>query len=1413
MTAVAPPVGRRGVAHGLVLAGAGALAGVVAVVAGQHGMIGLVAVAVVAVAAVAAVVGRAHLRPLRPGALLGAGSRPAPGHPAPVAPDRLLSALLLALAIMAAGTLAVAAAMLGVKGAMLLVALLAGATICFLYRAEIGLVVFGHGKHRGTPLWAQSPLFEPVRKLHPPESLSAPLAVMVAVAAVAGAGVLAWLGASLGMKGPILLIGLVAVVAFLVFVRPRADALLFILPCSLVLFLHKSFTPLHLVNSGAPAIYITSVGVLLIVLYGVWAAEGTMRADLRVAFRRPILWIPLVGAVVLLPSILAATDVTLSMAELVRMAWMYLLYVYVAVRVRRHTQVLLLLTGLGIFAVVEFVVVVLQWKTGGVLGLSFLGVPTELGERVINDGSLGRPFGTIVHPVFMGATMGALGLLFLGVGLSVRELRLKLASLALVPVCLIPLFLAHTRAAAIAFLPVALAVVVTSAVQGRISTRSLKQMALVGLVAAAVLYPVLSKQFSENFSSDHFSVEVESRVQLNDLALNVIADHPETGVGLNNFQAVQDRYHNYGLLFAGNPVHNLYLLQTAETGYLGLAGLLLVGAGLLLTSWRLARSRDPLLGGLGTGVTAVVVFFAIEELLGFSLRQEIPLALWWLLAGMAVAGTAMTAERIPPRPPASLRVPRPGGGSGRDRMLVGAGSNGHGSNGQSSNGHRRSGARWRLPRTSRRRLGRIGAAMLVACVLSPWPTSAGAGANPLAAVRIVFAATDETVGGNQGVFVANGDGSGITRVTPNDGLFYDFPSWAMGGTKIVFSKRDGGPGTPENLYLMNADGSGVQALTRSPWRNHQPKVSADGRRVIFSGFVPGTRLVAIYQIDLDTLLVRNLSAVHSHSVMADADPKYTADGRSIAFARSRDDQGDAKTQVYLMNADGTGRYRVTNDGWYDVDPEVSPDSRSVAFSSYRGPGTPQQEGREFDAKSQDFYLGVRDLATGTEQTLTGGENCAARDPNHPCLPSEGSAYVPVWSPDGGQLGYITALDSNRTCLCVMARNGSNAHAVIARPGLSMTWFDWVIPGQAPDTAVTDIGGAKPADRMLVAGTQTASESDPASRPILEVTTRDLWDRTEVPIPGGLNPRFARWNADRSTVVFSSVVPGDVPRPEAPPVPPAGQRRHEHFTLADLDAVFHPPVVRPEVAREQVFVSGAQGVFPLTNPGTEDWHDGIVAGDLRGNTEPDISPDGRYVVTTNVSSVTNESFLLRIDLVTGERFNLTNATSGAMPVDDAQPRFSPDGQSLAFTSSFEGHAGVYVMDAATGLGVRSLTEDDFFNTAPAWSPDGRSIVYASYRGDTLKLLQSLALPAEAGTIPRGDWYLVRVDVATGAEQVITAAAASPTLAPAWSPDGSEIAYISTTDGFQPDVYVVSATGGASRPLQITGLTQEHSVDWK
>ena len=71
---------------------------------------------------------------------------------------------------------------------------------------------------------------------------------------------------------------------------------------------------------------------------------------------------------------------------------------------------------------------------------------------------------------------------------------------------------------------------------------------------------------------------------------------------------------------------------------------------------------------------------------------------------------------------------------------------------------------------------------------------------------------------------------------------------------------------------------------------------------------------------------------------------WSPDGSRIAFA-SRRDSTLLNSQIYVMNADGSGQTRLTRDGGLDWLPSWSPDGRGIAFASIRDRDTRNERGR------------------------------------------------------------------------------------------------------------------------------------------------------------------------------------------------------------------------------------------------------------------------------------------------------------------------------------------------------------------------------------------------------------------------------------------------------------------------------------
>ena len=137
----------------------------------------------------------------------------------------------------------------------------------------------------------------------------------------------------------------------------------------------------------------------------------------------------------------------------------------------------------------------------------------------------------------------------------------------------------------------------------------------------------------------------------------------------------------------------------------------------------------------------------------------------------------------------------------------------------------------------------------------------------------------------------------------------------------------------------------------------------------------------------------------------------------------------------------------------------------------------------------------------------------------------------------------------------------------------------------------------------------------------------------------------------------------------------------------------------------------------------------------------------------------------------------------------EPTLSPDRTRVAFESFRDGNYEIYVM-GADGSAPTNITQHDAWDSSPAWSPDGRQIAFVSDRNGDRELY-------EDGGLYNTDIFLMNAD-GTGVEQ-LTFEPGDGAGAPAWSPDGSSIAFVSSGE-----IFAIELASGDVRLLSNSDL---------
>ncbi len=235
--------------------------------------------------------------------------------------------------------------------------------------------------------------------------------------------------------------------------------------------------------------------------------------------------------------------------------------------------------------------------------------------------------------------------------------------------------------------------------------------------------------------------------------------------------------------------------------------------------------------------------------------------------------------------------------------------------------------------------------------------------------KLVFQSTRPPFECDQ-IFTMNLDGSDVKLVSTGKGRTtcgYFLP----GDRRILFSStHEGNPACPPkadmshgyvwaiykdfDIYTANVDGSDLKRLTSTPGYDAEATVSPDGKHIVFTSVRDGD--LELYSMNIDGTNVKRLT----HEKGYDGGAFYSPDSKQIVYrAHHPTDPTDlakyekllaegliepVSLEIMVMNADGSNKRQVTNNGKANFAPYFHPNGRQIIFASNMN----DPMGRDFD---------------------------------------------------------------------------------------------------------------------------------------------------------------------------------------------------------------------------------------------------------------------------------------------------------------------------------------------------------------------------------------------------------------------------------------------------------------------------------
>ncbi len=222
--------------------------------------------------------------------------------------------------------------------------------------------------------------------------------------------------------------------------------------------------------------------------------------------------------------------------------------------------------------------------------------------------------------------------------------------------------------------------------------------------------------------------------------------------------------------------------------------------------------------------------------------------------------------------------------------------------------------------------------------------------------QLIFQSKRDGRGCDQ-IYKMNIDGSGVKMVSNGEGRT-TCSYFLKGGKKVIYASTFGGakecPPSPDfsmgyvwpvysdfDIYESTPDGKNIKKLTNTPGYDAEATVSPNGKKIVFTSERDGD--LDLYSMDINGKNVKRLT----DGVGYDGGAFFSPDSKMIVYRRStpgtpaeiarykdllaRHLVVPTVFELWVMNADGSGKRQITTLGGGSFAPFFTPDGKRIVF--------------------------------------------------------------------------------------------------------------------------------------------------------------------------------------------------------------------------------------------------------------------------------------------------------------------------------------------------------------------------------------------------------------------------------------------------------------------------------------------------